>query len=271
MTEPLLSTDLYKLVEGRHGRFLANPQDIYMGRSMLAYGEYSEGEWALLDQLLRPGMVVIEAGSNMGAHTVPIARKLGRQGLLFAFEPQIAIFQQLCANLALNDLVNVQAFNVGCGSRAEWMPIARPDPARELNFGGIPLEKLRAETNTRVRIETLDEALDLRALHLIKADVEGMEVEVLKGAAGLIAEHRPLLYLEANRDDAPGVIEHVLGLDYQMWWHLPPMFNPKNFTGQAENLFGRITSKNVLCVPAEHKLKVNGLPQITGLSDIPGA
>lgn len=270
MTEPILKTDLYTLVEGRHGRFLSNPQDIYMGRSLLTYGEFSEAEWILLDQLLKPGMTAIEAGSNMGALTVPMAKKIGRGGLLYAFEPQIAIFQQLCANLALNDLVNVQAFNCGCGAQSEWLSIARPDPARELNFGGIPLEKLQAKTNTRVRVETLDDALDVQALHLIKADVEGMEVDVLKGAAGLIAKHRPMLYLEANRDDAPGIIEHVLGLDYEMWWHLPPMFNPKNHAGHEENLFGRITSKNVVCAPAERKFKVQGLPQITEPQAFPG-
>ena len=45
--------------------FLTNPQDIYMGRSILHYGEFSEAEWHLLDQITRPGMSVIEAGANM--------------------------------------------------------------------------------------------------------------------------------------------------------------------------------------------------------------
>ncbi|MFK7941531.1 MAG: FkbM family methyltransferase [Paracoccaceae bacterium] len=269
MTKPMLETELYTLVEGRHGRFLANPQDIYMGRSLLTYGEFSEAEWVMLDQILRPGMTAIEAGSNMGALTVPMAKKIGRGGLLYAFEPQIPIFQQLCANLALNDLLNVQAFNCGCGERPEWLSIVRPDPARETNFGGIPLDKLQGNTSTRVRIETLDEALDLQSLHLLKADVEGMEVKVLKGASGLIAKHRPLLYLEANKDDAPEIINHVLGLDYDMWWHFPPMFSPKNFTGHTENLFGRITSKNVICAPAERKFKVQGLTQITATKGQP--
>ncbi|MEM1297774.1 MAG: FkbM family methyltransferase [Pseudomonadota bacterium] len=269
MTDPLLQTDLYTLVKGRHGHFLTNPQDVYMGRSILNYGEFSEAEWQLLDQITLPGMSVVEAGANMGTLTVPLANKLGRKGMLYAFEPQIAIFQLLCANLALNDLVNVQAFNAGCGEQPEWLPIIRLDPAKQRNFGGIGLEHLTRETNTRVRIEALDDALDMPALHLIKADVEGMEVPVLKGAAGLIGKHRPLLYLEASKEHAPEIISHVLGLDYEMWWHLPPMFNPQNFFGKAENLYGRITSKNVVCAPVERKFTVKGLRKVTGPEDHP--
>ena len=61
----LLSTDLYKLVQGRHGRFLANPLDIYIGRSLIEYGEFSEGECTLLTKILRPGAVAIEAGASL--------------------------------------------------------------------------------------------------------------------------------------------------------------------------------------------------------------
>jgi FkbM family methyltransferase len=265
----ILKTDLYQVVEARHGRFLCNPNDIYIGRSVIEYGEFSELEWHMLDQLIQPGMLVIEAGSNMGAHTVPIAKKVGINGLVYAFEPQIAIFQQLCANLALNDLVNVQAFNAGCGETPDWMQIVRVNPSTRTNYGGFQLKRLEGAGQTRIRIEKLDEALDPPRLDLLKADVEGMEVEVLKGAAGLIAEHRPLLYVEANAADAPRVIAHVQELDYDMWWHLPMMFNPNNHAGKEENLFSNITSKNILCSPSERKLKVQGARAVTGPEDHP--
>ncbi len=265
----LLRTGIYQLVEGKHGRFLANPQDLYMGRALIRYGEFSEQEWNLLDQLLRPGMVAIEAGANMGALTVPMARKIGVEGLLYAFEPQLVVFQQLCANLALNDLVNVPAFNAGCGEASDWMSTIRPDPRTENNFGGYSLQKLARDTPIKIRVERLDDAVDPPRLDLIKADVEGMETEVLKGAAGLIAKFRPLFYLEANKDDAPGIIEHVLSLDYEAWWHLPLLFNPDNHLGVNENLFGNITSKNILCAPVERKLKVGDARKVTGPEDHP--
>ena len=268
----LLKTDLYRLVEGRHGRFLANPKDMYIGRSMIEYGEFSELEWNLLDQMIRPGQVVIEAGANMGSFTVPIANKVGRRGIVYAFEPQLAIFQQLCANLALNDLINVQAFNTGCGDEPGWMGIVRPDPAHERNYGGFTLESLKGGSQTRVRIESLDEALDPPRLDLIKADVEGMEEQVLRGAKGLIAKFRPMLYLEAhNAEDTPGQIRLLQDLGYKMWWHRPRMFNPDNFAGKSENHFGNVVSNNILCAPVEKKVQINGAREVAGPDDHPSS
>ena len=265
----LLATRFYRLVEGRHGRFLANPQDIYIGRSVIEYGEFSEHEYALFDQILNPDAVVIEAGANMGALTVPIAKKVGTGGLVYAFEPQLAVFQQLCANLALNDLINVQAFNAGCAATSGWMGLKRPNPGAEANFGGLSMSYLEGEVPTRVRLERLDEALDPPRLDLLKADVEGMEVEVLKGAKGLIDRFRPILYLEANQKEAPEIIRHVEGLGYAMWWHLPPMFNARNFAGKSENLFGAITSKNIICTPKERSVSVQGAREVKGPEDHP--
>lgn len=268
MTE-LLSTDLYKLVECRHGRFLANPHDTYLGRSMITYGEFSELEWHLLAKLVRQGAVVIEAGANMGCFTVPLAKAVGIRGMVYAFEPQLAVFQQLCANLALNDLMNVQAFNAGCGSEPGTIHMRRPHPAAQNNFGGFSLDKLKDQAGPKVRVEKLDDVVDPPRLTLLKADVEGMEIHVIRGAAGLIAQHRPFLYLEAHEPDAPPLFAELLGLDYQLYWHQPPMFNPANHFGSTENLFHNIVSRNVLCVPAERGIKVEGLRPVAGIDDYP--
>lgn len=264
------NTTLYRMVEGRHGRFLANPNDIYIGRSMIAYGEYSEQEWNLLEQMLRPGAVVVEAGANMGALTVPIARKMGPKGLVYAFEPQILVFQQLCANLALNGLVNVQAVNAGCGRAARWMPVRRHNPASQLNFGGLGLDHLEGAAPTRIRVERLDEAIDPPSLDLIKADVEGMEADVLAGAEGLIRRFRPVLYVEAHDPvKAPALIRLMRDLDYHLYWHLPALYNAENHCNVSENLFGNITSKNILAVPAERGTTVDGARPVADENDHP--
>lgn len=260
----------YRLVDGRHGRFLANPRDMYIGRSMVEYGEFSEVEWQLLAQVVRPGSVVIDAGANMGALTVPLARAVGDGGLVYAFEPQILVFQQLCANLALNGLVNVQAINAACGKAPGWSAVRRINPRAPANFGGLSLGAMSGRSRTRVRIERLDEALDPPRLDLIKADIEGMEAEMLEGARGLIARFRPLIYAEAHHaEEAPALISLLRTLEYRLWWHLPPMFNPDNHAGQKANLFGGIVSLNMLAVPAERRTDVTRMRPVEGEDDHP--
>src|SRR6185295_17083394 len=128
-----------KLVRGRHGLFIANPNDLYIGRSLIHYGEFSELEWRLLGRLCAPGDIVAEIGANIGAHTVALARTVGVHGEVLAVEPQPEIYRTLCANAMLNGLANVTALACGCGERTETLRIPDYDHGYAANFGSISL------------------------------------------------------------------------------------------------------------------------------------
>ena len=105
------------------------------------------------------------------------------------------------------------------------------------------------------------DTLGLARCDLLKIDVEGMEGEVLAGATTTITRFRPVLYVENDREEksAP-LIERLLSLDYELFWHLPFLFNPENFFGQTANVFKGIVSINILGVPREAKRSADGLP-----------
>ncbi|MBO6758770.1 MAG: FkbM family methyltransferase [Roseibium sp.] len=266
-----LETANYRLISARHGRFLVNPNDMYIGRSLIEYGEFSEIEVGLINQLLPAGGVAVEVGANIGAMTVPMAEKVGRGGLIYAFEPQVLVFQQLCANLALNDTVNVAAFNAGCGAAEGRLPVARFDPQKPNNFGGITLDRMRDDTSPiPVRLETLDGLLVPHRLDLIKCDVEGMELDVLRGADRLIKSFKPALYLENHlAEKSRDLIQHIADLGYTCWWHLPPLFNKENHARNGEDIFGNIVSFNMMCLPAGDARNVVGLRPVSGPDDHP--
>jgi hypothetical protein len=91
-----------------------------------------------------------------------------------------------------------------------------------------------------------------------------MELEVLRGAAALIARFRPILYVENDRPEtSEALIRHLLGLDYRLYWHLPPLYNPRNFFGESENVFSNIVSVNMLCLPRARPQSVQDLVEIT--------
>src|SRR4051794_28777728 len=111
----------------RHGTMLYSVNDIYIGRSLELYGEYVEAEARLYKRLLEPGDVVVEAGANIGAFTLPIAKRIGLGGHVHAFEPQRPIHALLRVNLALNGLGNVTAHRAGLGAAPGELRLPRID------------------------------------------------------------------------------------------------------------------------------------------------
>lgn len=129
------------------------------------------------------------------------------------------------------------------------------DYTRAKNFGGVSLNSSMVSGET-MPLLTLDD-LQLECCHLIKIDVEGMEGEVLKGARQTIQRFRPVLYVENDREEkSSAFIEQIQRLGYRLWEHTPPLFNPKNFARNRENLFSQIRSVNMLCLPQEIELTV---------------
>jgi FkbM family methyltransferase len=230
-----------EIKECRHGRMMFLANDIYMGKMLSEYGEYSEEEVDLFKQLVRHGDIVIEAGSNIGCHTIPLAKIVGPEGLLLAFEPQRTLYHMLCGNLALNGLSDrVLAFWAAVGDRDGTVAMPAVDYDASSNFGGISVVP-----GDRVRLGTIDH-FALGAVRLIKADVEGMEAEVLLGAKETIARCRPLIYVENDRPKKSELLLEILAdMSYRAFHHAP------RYLPSGNRLFPDMVSLNVLGIPRE--------------------
>jgi len=238
-----------RLTEGKRGRFLVLDNDVYVGRLLLRDGEYSDEEVQLFEKLVGSEDVVVEAGANLGAHTVPLARMAAR---VLAFEPQTFVYRLLCGNLALNGCHNVDAYPVGLGAENGELLLPRLDYDEAFNFGGVPLRGdwtgMSREAGDRVGVFALDH-LRLPGLRLLKADVEGMEVAVLRGARETIARYRPYLYLEDEEGGNQALHALLRELGYRVVRHEPVLLSASDqlnpFPGAT------IVSRNVLGVPNE--------------------
>jgi FkbM family methyltransferase len=255
-----LDAGFNQLARCRHGLMLFNRYDQYIGASLRKYGEWSENELTLFQQLVPSGSVVVEGGANVGAHTVGLSKLVGISGTVHAFEPQRLVFQTLCANLALNGCVNVYAYHAALGARSGAVLVPALPPDRPANFGGVGLQGVATGEPTPLR--RIDE-LDLRACRLIKLDVEGMEAEALQGAAQTVQRLRPLLYVENDRPHLQDDLIRLLhSWSYDAYWHVPPYFSKDNFAGDQENIFGQLASVNVAGFPAELHVSVPGAKKI---------
>lgn len=258
-----------QLAEGADGYFLYNTRDQYIGGSIAKYGEFSGLEAGFLRQLCRTADVVIEVGANIGAHTVGIAKAVGPSGRVLAFEPQRIVFQMLCANIALNSLANVDCHHAAVGSTNGSITVPEVDFNQPGNFGAVSL--LGEHPGLEVPCVTLDGLRAISKVNLLKIDVEGMEMDVIKGGAELIGEFRPFIYVENDRlEKSEALMRLIDSMGYRMHWDCPFLYNPENYYGEKENIFGNTASVNLFCVHRSVPLEVtNGLGEISDFSAHP--
>jgi FkbM family methyltransferase len=232
---------------------LVNWHDHYVGSVIERYGEYSYLEADFLLRMLRPGCVVVNAGANIGALMVPFALAVGAGGAVLAFEPQRELYYVLCANVALRGWHHVFPYQMALGATRGDIKVPSLDMDVDNSFGGLQLgaeSPLADLPGYKVPIKPLDD-LGLKRLDLLQADVEGMELDVLRGAEDTIARLRPALYLEATfAAKRPALLEWLERHGYLAWWHTPPMFNPENIAGVAENVIDPPdgVSQNWICL-----------------------
>ena len=248
-----------RMKDCRYGTMLYNINDQYVGKALDLYGEYSEGEAAMFREIVRSGDVVLDIGANFGAHTLCFSKIVGAHGAVLAFEPQRLVFQTLCANMALNNVTNTVCYWTALTDVPGVMSAPVLDPHRPYNFGGVGLgQQARGDHIATMRADSFN----LPQCRLMKVDVEGMELQVLRGATGIIERHHPILYVENDRPaNSAALISLIHTFGYRLYWHRPYLYNTNNFFGNTHNEYPTVISQNMLCVhPSQDVIVPDLLP-----------
>lgn len=237
----------WRRVDSVYGPMIVNRFDAYLGWSMIAYGEYGKAEVAFLRALVRPGDVVLDIGANIGALTIPLAQVPG-VGAVHAWEPQPYVRELLEENVLLATPPDgpVAIHAEALGEAPGELHVPDLDYTQLGNFGGVALGDTGG---TVVPVRTLD-SYQFPRVDLLKADVEGHEAKVLRGARETIARCRPLLYLENDRPEQEAELLALLDeLGYDWEPHDPPLYSPENYFRNRRNLWPNVISKNLLARP----------------------
>jgi FkbM family methyltransferase len=173
--------------------------------SIYLLGAFERSTVATLEKLVKPGDVVFDIGANIGAHTLGLARSVGPNGRVYAFEPADFAFAKLKRNLALNPELDSRT-----RPRQILLSSSASGPSEQKIYASWPLEKNdavhpkhrgRLAATQYATVDTLDhfaqtEALD--RLDLIKIDVDGHELPVLRGGLNLLKKFHPILLMEMS-------------------------------------------------------------------------
>lgn len=160
--------------------------------------------------------VLIDIGANLGAWSVPMSKHVSKKnGTVYSYEPQRQVYNQLCGNIFLNKITNCFTSNSAIGDHNGEIDVPVLDAFADANLGALSLDldilkEQRAtlpEKTVKVQINTLNN-LNLPLAHLVKIDVEGMELEVLTGGKEwLIKSGYPYILFEAWGDYMKSTIE----------------------------------------------------------------
>jgi FkbM family methyltransferase len=174
-------------------------------REMFVHGVWEADLTWMYDRLLSVGDTVVDIGANYGYHALRAALRVGKQGRVYAVEPQPEIFAAFQGNIAANNLSNVQA---------DCLALTETEGVLELHrFPGLDPGNTSMGTLGHRSFETIlcpSMSLDqyaaskgLESITLIKLDVEGAEMTVLKGADRVLSSPKaPMLVLEINMETA---------------------------------------------------------------------
>jgi FkbM family methyltransferase len=161
--------------------------------------EVELAEWAFYLDYLKPGMIAFDVGAYLGEVTLLFSKLVGPTGRVHSFEPVDTTFRRLVSNIAgfgrTNVDLNLAAVSNVCGpamiylfgpDSLSWSSLAD----RPLEDYGIPASSRTIQQTSTVTIDSYcrDHAID--SIDLLKVDVEGAELEVLRGADELLRSRR---------------------------------------------------------------------------------
>jgi len=216
---------------------------------------YRTGQWeeylltisrVFLQDIKNP--LVLDIGANLGAYSIPLAKGIQDVGgTVMAFEPQRIIYYQLCGNVVLNRLDNFIAFNKAVGDYDGEIEMPEINYERNVNIGAFSLDKeYRQHLNmeqfmeskkTSVPIIKLDSLILPTQPALIKIDVEGFELNVLKGAEIFLEKfnYPPVMFeawdLDWFKEDKAKLLKFLNYLGYEISLNIKSEFvaqHPRN-------------------------------------------
>jgi FkbM family methyltransferase len=148
---------------------------------------------------LRKGDIAIDLGANIGVFTVKAARAVGDEGMVVAVEPEPDNLRLLRRNIEVNELKNVTVIEKGAWSRRERRKLFITEHMAGHNF----LRQKDAVRLMEVEVDTLDNMLSelrMKRVHFIKMDIEGGEVEALKGMNEILKHNDVKLAIAAYHE-----------------------------------------------------------------------
>ncbi len=202
-----LAADRFEIYRVEGGLIYLNLHEHSM-MVQVAMGTYEPAKHAMIRRHLRPGMTFIDVGANMGDFTLQAARLVGNTGTVISIEPEPENHTVLQRSIELNDYTNTRALPIALSDR---------DGCASLQIFGLSTAhtlapEIKGVRNVTVSTKTLDAVVveqQLERVDMVKIDVQGLELAVLRGASQTLrANPRIILLLDLPKQSEK---RHAIG------------------------------------------------------------
>lgn len=165
-------------------------------------------ELTIAHKYIEKNAVFVDIGANIGNHLLFFAKCCGAKKII-AFEPNPIVFPVLQKNIVINQLEGiVTAYQIAIGSlegSGEFTGFANETDPWYTN------RSIRHENDGSIQIRSLDTCIPDTDVDIIKIDVEGMEIEVIKGSINIIRRTKPVIFIESDKIKDVLLLLHPIG------------------------------------------------------------
>jgi FkbM family methyltransferase len=190
------------------------PREHYQYFCRIGMGDFLPGHEGHIAGRFNPkkGDIVIDIGAHIGRYTITSSKRVGNTGKVVAIEADPDNFRILKRNIALNNLTNVLPLNYAVFSTRTRMKLYEQSASAKYN--SLMLARAAKSRNyVEVNADTLDSILmqnGINQVNWIKIDVEGAELEVLKGSAKTLSGENIFLFVEIHNINDPRHYDNVI-------------------------------------------------------------
>jgi len=228
------------------------------GQEIYSLGFYEVGTLDIINKCLNPTDNFIDVGASIGLMSI-FASKCSPNGTILSFEPQQERFEIIKKNVALNGCSNIQIFNNGLGQKEEQLRLHTDVFSPSI----VDMENSEGE-HELIDILVLDEVINSKGIEVIKfikIDVEGFELNVLKGAKNILSKNEaPIICVEyvkrlqnLNGDDI-SIFDYIKNINSYKLYQLEKGSNTVSKLIEVGSEKDLKDCDNIYCI-TEHHLK----------------
>jgi len=180
-----------------------HPHDSGISTELAIYKIHEPECTSFYKQLLKPGFIVVDLGSNIGYYAILASKIIGKTGKVIAIEPEFKNYSLLKRNLELNNCNNVSIYQYAIGPTNNIYSLFLSKNSNTHSMLNVKdstgIKSIKVQTKA---LDSLLEEVKISHVDLIRMDIEGYEVEAIKGMINTLKNSSPYLAMELHCDMA---------------------------------------------------------------------